>query len=1630
MKKIYTIRTFLLFAILVLGSINGWSQIAAWDFTGQNTVATSDATVYNSNLDASKTLTRGSGAAASAGANSFRTVGFQNDGISVANTDYFQFTLSASPGYTLSLSTIDAKFAGTASFYATSGVTSQFAYSLDGTNFTLINPPVISTASTLTAHVDLTGISALQSVSDLTTVTIRYYASGQTTTGGWGFNSPSAGQYGLAIGGTLTASVPVPATTSISPSSASAGDPAFTLTVNGSNFVDGASTVTWNGSSRTTTFVSSTQLTASIPASDIVSPGSFPVGVTTTGAASPSNTQIFTVNPGSSPSVSITSTPGDFGNICKNTVAGPNTFTLDGYNLDGSNITIAALPGFSYSETSGGTYTNTLSFSYTGNSFTGKQIYVKFSPIAVQSYNGNISIGGGGIAGLTVAVTGAGIDAAPAVTTGASSAVTATTATVAGSITDQGCSPVTSYGIEYSSASGFPNGTGTQVASSNLSSGNFSVGLSGLAPNTRYYYKAYATNAGGTTYGSQQAFTNGPLPVLMSAQPGLSYTQDFSDIASWTNFFISGNGANHFDGLSASGTGTIPNPTVLTTSTASFQGTSTSGGVQRGTDQSPALQSIVLLSTGSTDNTSASAIDFYMDFTGLNAGTLSFDWASINNSTGNRNGSLRVYASIDGTSFTELTFADVLDFTNNSPTSGSKTNIALPAMFNNSATARLRFYYHNGSGGTTGSRPKISIDNLTVTAVATTPCTSPTAPATVLTFGTITDVSIQGSFTAASPAPDGYLVVASTSSSLTTNPVNGQIYNIGDNVGDGTVVAKGSSTSFTATGLNASTTYYFFIFPVNSICTGGPLYYTTTVLTGQATTNAGLPPCAAPASQPSNLVFGSVTSNTVQGSFTTTTADEYLVLRSSSSSLTNNPVNGQAYNAGDIIGNATVVQRSNTSTFTASGLTPNTTYYFFVFSVNALNCVNGPAYNVASPLSASQATQPLPPCATPGSQPSSLFFNASNTSISGSFTAGSGADDYLVIRSTSSSLSASPADNTDYNVGDNLGGGAVVSNSGATNFVAPGLTPGTVYYFFVFSANKNCAGGTKYLVSSPLSGNKATSNTASNNYYFGTLHSHSDYSDGNQDNPGYTPTQDYNYAMTAQCMDYLGISEHNHFSTANNPGNQISNYHSGSVEANNFSAAHPNFLAMYGMEWGVISGGGHVVVYGDGMDLLFGWESGSGAWGPSNNYDVYVAKNDYTGANGLFKTINDYVAKNTFATLAHPNSADYNNLANTTYNTVADDAITGTAVESGPATSTNTTYSNPGSSMFYLGYYQTLLAKGYHLGPTIDHDNHNTTFGHTTYSRTAVIAPALTKTEIVKALRNMHFYATQDCDSKVDFTINTRIMGSIFTDRNAPIISVTITDATTNVSNAVINLMYGVPGSGITAQKITSVTGSTMTYVDNNLSDLSTGYYYIDISNGSARIITSPIWYTRNDLVSLPLNLLSFTAQRLNETVRLNWTTAQEINTREFIVERSINNGNWEAIGRVAANNNAGITSRYSVLDANPGKGNNFYRLKMIDRDGKFEYSVIRRIDFDAIFTYTIYPNPASTFLNITTDNNAGSNMSVQILDVQSHPVLSKQYQGNIRPIRLDISMLASGIYFLKLVSANGSVHMEKFVKQ
>lgn len=268
----------------------------------------------------------------------------------------------------------------------------------------------------------------------------------------------------------------------------------------------------------------------------------------------------------------------------------------------------------------------------------------------------------------------------------------------------------------------------------------------------------------------------------------------------------------------------------------------------------------------------------------------------------------------------------------------------LPSAAAGQALVQLRWITWQPSG--TGSRSAIGIDNINITSGAAMPCTTPTAQPTAL-MNTPTSNNIAGSFTAASPAATNYLVVYSTSATLSASPVDGTTYTTGQTLGGGTVVQFSTATSFNITSLTASTTYYIFVYSANSAgCTGGPKYYTTNPLTGSAATTA-VPPCITPTAAATMLnLIPSTTS--VSGTFTASaSANRYLIVRSTTSTLSAAPVNGTTYAANQSLGGGNVVSYGTSTSFVASGLTSNTAYYFFVFAANG-GCAGEPVYFATS----------------------------------------------------------------------------------------------------------------------------------------------------------------------------------------------------------------------------------------------------------------------------------------------------------------------------------------------------------------------------------------------------------------------------------------------------------------------------------------------------------------------------------------------------------------------------------------------------------------------------------------------------------------------------------------------------------
>ena len=178
----------------------------------------------------------------------------------------------------------------------------------------------------------------------------------------------------------------------------------------------------------------------------------------------------------------------------------------------------------------------------------------------------------------------------------------------------------------------------------------------------------------------------------------------------------------------------------------------------------------------------------------------------------------------------------------------------------------------------------------------------------------------------------------------------------------------------------------------------------------------------------------------------------------------------------------------------------------------------------------------------------------------------------------------------------------------------------------------------------------------------------------------------------------------------------------------------------------------------------------------------------------------------------------------------------------------------------------------------------------------------------------------------------------------------------------------------------------------------------------------------------LPITLLHFQGRKLNTTVQLHWQTTSEQNSDYFSIEKSNDGKQFAAIGKVIAAGNSNNTKNYSFTDATPGNGINYYRLRQVDKDGKFTYSpVIKIVNDVSELVFKISPNPASNFLNITYPGKKEM-VTVTIYDAQGK-LLQQQKSKNEILIKVEIKQFKPGLYFIEL-SDGETVQKGKFVKQ
>lgn len=364
--------------------------------------------------------------------------------------------------------------------------------------------------------------------------------------------------------------------------------------------------------------------------------------------------------------------------------------------------------------------------------------------------------------------------------------------------------------------------------------------------------------------------------------------------------------------------------------------------------------------------------------------------------------------------------------------------------------------------------------------------------------------------------------------------------------------------------------------------------------------------------------------------------------------------------------------------------------------------------------------------------------------------------------------------------------------------------------------------------------------------YLANLHSQSNHSDGGGNvatcsssqgaqSGEFGPGDAYAYART-HGLDALMVSEHNHYfdgssgtNAGANPATAIALYQSGVQAALAHNLAHPDFLALYGMEWGVISNGGHLNILGG--NQLFGWEYNAAQ---QLLAEVHTARSDYAPLYALMRQ-NGLVGQ-----FNHPDTSgqfviDGVALA---WHADGDEVMLLSEVLNTSAFSNDTTESETSRSS-YVGAWNRLLERGWHVAPASNQDNHCANWGMSYTNRTGVLIPAdqaLSPQSFLEALRARRVYATMDRSSQILLRANGRLMGERFVNQG-PLELEVLFASSGGHSVSEVRIYEGVPGRNGTVSILTSTPTHSFT------PDPGAHFYYARIVQEDADLLWSaPVW--------------------------------------------------------------------------------------------------------------------------------------------------------------------------------------------
>ena len=191
------------------------------------------------------------------------------------------------------------------------------------------------------------------------------------------------------------------------------------------------------------------------------------------------------------------------------------------------------------------------------------------------------------------------------------------------------------------------------------------------------------------------------------------------------------------------------------------------------------------------------------------------------------------------------------------------------------------------------------------------------------------------------------------------------------------------------------------------------------------------------------------------------------------------------------------------------------------------------------------------------------------------------------------------------------------------------------------------------------------------------------------------------------------------------------------------------------------------------------------------------------------------------------------------------------------------------------------------------------------------------------------------------------------------------------------------------------------------------------IESQGTKIVAIPSLFIKqlNDRLNiLPINLSSFIAQKNNRTVLLKWTSNNEINFDGFEIEYSTNAKDFIKIGYIKSQQ-LSTENSYSFIHTEPKQGANYYRLKMLDKDGQSSYSKIQLVEF-AKTGLILKSNVVQGLVEIYTPQKTNAT----IINAEGKVISTTSIN---QTQKINISNLTSGIYFIKTDAGE----IEKFIK-